>query len=291
MAQTYPNIRNPHDARSRRVRSRQIYILSATPQDVNAPPAVNAGIDQFITLPAVANLSATVTDDGAFTVAWSRVSGPAPVNFGSPTSVTTTATFTQPGIYVLRITADDGTFQPTNDVQITVSPALGAGDFFNFQPTGIDPPGGYTIDSGVAYTSDAGFGWTAGNLDARARLIQSDERLDTFAFVSSGDTGIWRRDLANGDYDVSLQCGDPGFSPSDFTVDIQGVEVINESNLAADSYSTVTDRRVTVSNGKLEIEIYGGAAGFAPINYITIAPVSSPVAAARNYWRRQGMLP
>ena len=56
---------------------------------VNQPPVVSAGVNQTITLPAVANLNGSATDDGlpnppgALTYAWSKVSGPGTVNFGN----------------------------------------------------------------------------------------------------------------------------------------------------------------------------------------------------------------
>jgi hypothetical protein len=95
----------------------------------NAAPVVNAGPDQSITLPAVATLDASVTDDGlpnppgAVTTTWSETSGPGTVTFGNPNSIDTTATFSQSGMYVLRLTANDGALSPFDEVTITVLPA------------------------------------------------------------------------------------------------------------------------------------------------------------------------
>ena len=93
----------------------------------NTAPAVNAGADQTITLPAAANLDGTVSDDGlpnppaAVTTTWSKVSGPGTVTFGNANAVDTTATFSTSGTYVLRLTASDSSLQATDDVQITVN--------------------------------------------------------------------------------------------------------------------------------------------------------------------------
>jgi uncharacterized repeat protein (TIGR01451 family) len=93
----------------------------------NQPPVVSAGADQTIILPSIANLSATVTDDnlpnppGAFTVAWTQVSGPGTVTFGNANAQTTTASFTVAGGYVLRVTADDSALSAFDDVTITVN--------------------------------------------------------------------------------------------------------------------------------------------------------------------------
>lgn len=76
----------------------------------NQPPSVSAGPDRTTSVGAGAALDGTVSDEGPapLTVAWSRVSGPAPVVFDDPGATDTTARFTVPGSYVLRLTATDG---------------------------------------------------------------------------------------------------------------------------------------------------------------------------------------
>jgi len=70
----------------------------------------------------VANLDGTVTGpEHTPTTVWSVSKGPAAVTFGDATAVDTTATFTVPGVYVLRLTADDGYDQVFDEVTITVS--------------------------------------------------------------------------------------------------------------------------------------------------------------------------
>ena len=96
---------------------------------VNQPPVVNAGSNQTITLPAAANLSGTVTDDGlpnppgAVTVTWSKDSGPGTVTFANAAATATTATFLVAGTYVLRLTASDSALSASATVTITVNPA------------------------------------------------------------------------------------------------------------------------------------------------------------------------
>jgi len=92
-------------------------------------PVVNAGLDQEITLPATADLSGTVSDDGlpnppgAVTVEWTKVDGPGSVNFDNPSAVVTTAYFSEAGIYTLRLTASDSELSASDDVIITVNAA------------------------------------------------------------------------------------------------------------------------------------------------------------------------
>jgi len=87
-------------------------------------PVVNAGHDQTITLPAIANLDGTVTDDGlpnppgAVTTQWTVQSGPGTVTFGNTNDVDTTASFSLPGTYVLRLTANDGEFSSYDEIAV-----------------------------------------------------------------------------------------------------------------------------------------------------------------------------
>jgi hypothetical protein len=93
----------------------------------NAPPIVDAGPNQTITLPSSAALDGTVTDDGAtpVTMTWTKQSGPGPVTFAPNANVEDpTASFSIAGTYVLRLTADDGVNAPVyDDVTITVDQA------------------------------------------------------------------------------------------------------------------------------------------------------------------------
>jgi PKD repeat protein len=74
---------------------------------------------------ALANLSGTATDDGlpsgTLLTTWSNVSGPAPVTFANANALTTTATFSTAGTYVLRLTASDTALSSTSDVTIVVN--------------------------------------------------------------------------------------------------------------------------------------------------------------------------
>ena len=112
---------------------------------VNQAPQVNAGQDETITLFANASLSGTVTDDGLptppnLTQSWSKVSGPGTVNFANANATSTTASFSQAGIYVLRLTANDGFLQSSDDVQITVN-ASGNQEPVTQSDFGSTPPG------------------------------------------------------------------------------------------------------------------------------------------------------
>ena len=93
---------------------------------VNKAPVVNAGPDLTVTLPDVATLNGTVTDDGLpagspQTIAWSKVSGPGTVTFANVNAAATTATFDQAGTYGLRLTASDSQLSSSDDATVIVN--------------------------------------------------------------------------------------------------------------------------------------------------------------------------
>lgn len=92
----------------------------------NFPPTVRAGVDHFVVVSAQTHLSGAVRDDGkpqpAPTLRWSKESGPGKVTFADTSSATTTAKFSKPGHYVLKLTADDGQTPASGTVSVTVTP-------------------------------------------------------------------------------------------------------------------------------------------------------------------------
>ncbi len=100
------------------------------PDAINLPPTVNAGPNQTITVRDAATLQGTSADDGkpegsTLVTSWSVVSGPGTVTFENRQQASTTATFSLPGTYVLRLTADDSDLTSDDDVVVTVNPSAG----------------------------------------------------------------------------------------------------------------------------------------------------------------------
>ncbi|HET9725058.1 MAG TPA: hypothetical protein VFR44_14615 [Actinomycetota bacterium] len=92
----------------------------------NLAPIADAGANQSVTLPAQATMAGSARDDGlpgALTTTWTKVSGPGTATFTDPSSPTTTVSFSSAGIYVLRLTADDGALQDADDVTVAVAEA------------------------------------------------------------------------------------------------------------------------------------------------------------------------
>ena len=99
--------------------------VNATTPNNNTAPNVSAGIDQTIILPANASLSGVVSDDGlplgsTLTFNWSKVIGPGSVAFRNASNLSTTASFSVNGTYVLTLRASDGNLSSNDNVTLTV---------------------------------------------------------------------------------------------------------------------------------------------------------------------------
>lgn len=115
-------------------------------------PAADAGQDFTIDRPGPARLTGAAADDfilgGVLPVEWSKVSGPGEVTFADPHAATTTATLSEPGTYVLRLSTSDGTHSASDDVTVVqatletsfrvhVESAEGTTDHFYTQADGV----------------------------------------------------------------------------------------------------------------------------------------------------------
>lgn len=160
----------------------KIHEFVVAPLNGNAAPVVDAGPGQTIEWPANSvTLAGFVSDDGhpyppsALVATWVAQSGPGTVGFGDANELDTTATFSAPGVYVLRLEGDDFALTSSDTVEITVSPAMydlsvsvdGSG------AVAVDPPAGpYADGTVVALTASPGpgasfLGWS-GDLSGSA---------------------------------------------------------------------------------------------------------------------------
>jgi fibronectin type 3 domain-containing protein len=82
--------------------------------------------------------SATDADGNPMTYSWTKVSGTGTVSFSNASALNPTATFSEADTYVLRLTADDGVFQETDDITITVTSSSPVGGLLVSQgPSGL----------------------------------------------------------------------------------------------------------------------------------------------------------
>jgi hypothetical protein len=100
------------------------YTLGGPPQ--NRAPVADAGPNRTVTMPAVASLAGSMSDDGlpdppaAVSASWAKLSGGGQVTFGDPAAPSTTAAFSAPGSYVLQLTVSDGDRSSTDTVSVEV---------------------------------------------------------------------------------------------------------------------------------------------------------------------------
>src|SRR3954468_4417635 len=104
-------------------------IASDADPTTNAAKAIRgqAGIDRVVVQPGKTYLRGWAgygdppkypTQEPATTIktAWSKASGPGRVTFANPDAAITTATFTSPGTYVLRLTANEGSANAVSEL-------------------------------------------------------------------------------------------------------------------------------------------------------------------------------
>lgn len=95
---------------------------------LNQPPVVDVGpnlVAQVAQLQPL-TIGATVTDDGKpvgalLTALWTKTSGPGAVTFGDSHSVSTTAVFSDPGSYILRLAVSDSLLTGFDELNVSVS--------------------------------------------------------------------------------------------------------------------------------------------------------------------------
>lgn len=109
------------------------------------PPLVNAGADRDVVLDGKTYLSGSVKflkSNPAAKVLWSKDSGPGDVKFADAETNTTTATFSEPGDYVLKLTAGEGDLSASSTLKVKVAnpPPAQRLDVVYTKPYKIDSP-------------------------------------------------------------------------------------------------------------------------------------------------------
>jgi RHS repeat-associated protein len=171
--------------------------------------SISVTAQNTVILPNKLQLNATVTDSalpsgGTIALTWSEVSGPGIVTFSSPNAASTTATFTEPGGYVLKLGATDPDASDAVTLNVTVDPEPGTSQGWIGSPTngssvsGIVPitvASGETLQSGTLTFYPANNPQTVTVLNANTTGSGQIGKLDTTT-------------LANGQYWITLQATD-----------------------------------------------------------------------------------
>jgi hypothetical protein len=136
-----------------------VQVAPAAP--VNHAPTVDAGADTSITLPGLATLNGSASDDGLpggpLAITWRQTSGPGSVTFGNTSAASTTASFSQAGTYVLTLTADDGALSTNDVVTVTANAPAGANTALAFPGTGAYVTFGQAALGASQFTLEAWF--------------------------------------------------------------------------------------------------------------------------------------
>lgn len=144
------------------------------------PPTVNAGLDRSVMVGGKTYLSGTVKQlkpDAPVKVQWSKQSGPGQVEFADAKNSVTTATFAEPGEYVLKLTAGTGGFAASSTLIVKV----------------VTPPPSNRLD--VVYTTHYKLDSKFWNPRAKAIIVNwiphcIDEINSTNIAPGQGDGGI-----------------------------------------------------------------------------------------------------
>src|SRR5262249_34835340 len=148
---------------------------------------------------------------------WSKNSGPGTVTFANGSALTTTATFSTAGSYVLRLTASDTALTSSSDVTITVNPVNQAPTVNADRKSVMSRPAS-AILSGPA--SDDG--WRAGSTLTTTWSMVSGP--GTVTFTNGSALATTATFSAAGSYVLRLTASDTALtSSSDVTITVNPV--------------------------------------------------------------------
>jgi hypothetical protein len=252
----------------------------------NTAPQVDVGSDQVVIMPAHANLSATVVDDGlpappaATSLTWDTVSGPGAVTFGTPAAAVTTASFAVPGEYVLRLTADDSVLTGDDSLTVTVidptvnqTPTATAGpDFGASVNTTVALAGAVSDDGLPSPPATVAALWSQFSGPGTATFAAAD---DPETDVSFDAVGVYVLRLTADDSelthddDITVTVIDPG-SQQTFAVT---ADTYTRENDATSNYGTDT---------RVRVQVWGTMTGFARFDLAAFAPGSTVTSAVLN---------
>lgn len=160
----------------------------------NQPPTANAGSDITITLPANSTTlvgSGSDADGTVISFAWTRVTGPGTVTFGSANAAITTVTGLSQGVHVFKITVTDNAGATgTDSVTVTVNaapnqpPTANAGsDITITLPVNSTTLSGSGTDADGTITS---YSWTRLNGPGTYTLGSANAAITTVTGLSQG---------------------------------------------------------------------------------------------------------
>ena len=235
--------------------------VTITVAPANQVPTVSAGPDATVSQATGASLDGTVTDDGlpnppgAVTTTWTETSGPGNVTFANPNAVDTTASFSQAGTYVLRLTANDSALTAFDEVTITVNPVVNQAPTVSAGPdVAISQPAGASLDGTV---TDDGLPNPPGTLTTTWSQVSGPGTV-TFGNADAVDTTA--SFSATGSYVLRLTANDSQLQASDdVTITVTSGNVI-ETRVAVgnDDAEESATGAIDLTSSDLELVFDGG---------------------------------
>ena len=127
--------------------------ITVSPEGTNQLPLVDAGPPRTVVFPDMVTMDGWVTDDGLpnppgnVSTTWTKENGPGMVMFSDVGILNPTLRFSETGVYLLKLEADDGQFTTTDTVSVTVQDgALGPGQVSAIVETDATRSGGDGAD-------------------------------------------------------------------------------------------------------------------------------------------------
>ncbi|MBV6465470.1 MAG: hypothetical protein PGMFKBFP_00747 [Anaerolineales bacterium] len=180
----------------RALTDREVQDVYALGAPGNQPPIVDAGGDQTITLPGTIILHGSASDDGlphgaVFVTTWSKYSGPGIVAFDDPHQPATRASFSEPGVYKLKLTASDSELTRYDSVVITVNPTGTHAPTCDIQanPETIVQGGTTTLSWTSTNATSAEIDQGIGPVALNGSMEVSPTQTTTYTLTVEGDSG------------------------------------------------------------------------------------------------------
>lgn len=174
--------------------------------------------------------------------------------------------------------------------------AISQGILINFQPESSAVPTAYLKDTGAGYSANRGYGWVREDSLSSAKQIALDispntrdrdhksieHRQDTLIHMQYPTSNpnltavkipaAWEYTIPNGTYQVTVCVGDEinssGVYDSQHTINVEGVNAINDFQSNSKQEYKIATVRVNVTDGRLTVDAIGGTN--TKLNYIEI---------------------
>jgi RHS repeat-associated protein len=213
--------------------------------------SVSVDAPNTIILPNMLQLGGSASDSSlpqgdSITTTWSKVSGPGAVTFANPQQISTTASFSEPGSYILQLAASDVNGNTSAQLTVAVDPEPGQTQGWIGSPTY-----GSQVSCILPITVAAGESLTGGVLSYYPANDPNNVTVLNPNTTGSGQIGTFDTTvLNNGTYWITLQATDTSGS-SEYNVDL--VTVVGNCKPGRVT-STVTDLVVPAKGLAIDIQ-------------------------------------